>query len=206
MSTPKPSARRTKAEGGTDINLTPIMNLMVVLIPMLLQVAQFTQLALLQYLPPAEADAGGGGQDQDEPPPDQEEIQTLDLLINLIKGDTIQISMFNSTELGDKFYEIPGHAGGYNMDALQDSLYSIKTNIVGKATGRDSTLIDPDDASKGWDSFNVYKYQDGRNVKITGDSETPFQVIVNVMDLCRWKEVGNEQKELFPQYILAKIG
>lgn len=47
------SRRRTKHHESTDLDLTPMMNLMVVLAPFLLITAVFTRLAVLEiYLPP----------------------------------------------------------------------------------------------------------------------------------------------------------
>ncbi len=79
MSANKPSDRRKQDEGGTDLNLTPIMNLMVVLIPMLIQVAVFTKLALLQYLPPAEAEQSSSSGGGPEPTDTEDQPKNLDL-------------------------------------------------------------------------------------------------------------------------------
>ncbi|NQT35067.1 hypothetical protein HQ587_07750 [bacterium] len=209
MPAEKPSSRRKQEETGGDLNLTPIMNLMVVLIPMLIQVAAFTELALLQYMPPAEADDSGdsGDQDDEDKTPDEEEISNLDLIVNLVANNVIQVSMFNTTELGDKFYEIPESAGFYNMKALQDSLYSIKKNIVGESTGMDSTWADEMDSTKGWIPFKTYKYKDGRDVKLTAIGITPFQTIIKTMDALLFIEQSNGEKhELFPQIVLTKLG
>ena len=104
-----PSLRRSRPQGTTELNLTPIMNLMVVLIPLLLSVAEFTKLALLEYMPPAEAaeDAGGGGEDQDENSADEEKETYLRLLVNLADNRVIQVSMFGKLQVGEHFYEIP---------------------------------------------------------------------------------------------------
>ena len=184
------------------------MNLMVVLIPMLIQVAAFTELALLQYMPPAAAEeSGGDSQDDKDKPPNEEEISNLDLIVNLVANNVIQVSIFKTTELGEKFYEIPESAGFYDMKALKDSLYSIKKNIVGESTGIDSTWADEADSSKGWVTFKTFKYQDGRDVKLTAIGVTPFQTIIKTMDAVRFIELSDESKyELFPQIILTKLG
>lgn len=49
----KPSDKKKRAPESIEPNITPIMNLMVVLIPMLLSAARLTELSLLEYLPPA---------------------------------------------------------------------------------------------------------------------------------------------------------
>ena len=178
------------------------MNLMVVLIPLLLSVAKLTELALLEYKPPAEAtDAGGGGGDDDEGN-DEEQRINLDLLINLHENDVIQISMYKKLDLGEHFYEIqPSPAGGYDFNALNDSLFSIKSREVGEATGVDSAF---NEDTNRWETFSTYKVEDGRQVSITALSETPFQTIVYTMDVCRYK-LGDKSTELFPMTMLKQF-
>jgi len=201
-----PSLRRTKPEGTTELNLTPIMNLMVVLIPLLLSVAEFTKLALLEYMPPAEAaeDANGGGDNDDKDSGNDEEKETyLRLLINLTAGNIIQVSMYGKLEEGEHFYEIPAIPEGYyNLSALGDSLYSIKVHEVGEPTGKDSIM---NEETILWEVFNTYKVKDGREVSITALGTIPFQTIINVMDVCRYKEIEYEKKELFPLTLLKQF-
>ena len=62
-----PSKRRSVSGKIPEPDLTPIMSLMVVLIPVLLSVAKLTDLALLEYKPPLAAeDSGGGGGEGDD--------------------------------------------------------------------------------------------------------------------------------------------
>lgn len=200
-----PSLRRTSPQGTTELNLTPIMNLMVVLIPLLLSVAEFTKLALLEYMPPAEAaeDSGGNGDDQNQNGGDEEQDVYLRLLVNLAENYIIQVSMYGKLQVGEHFYEIPGGArGGYDLSALRDSLYSIKQREVGEPTGQDSIF---NDTSQEWETFSTYKVKDGREVSITAIGTVPFQTIVNVMDVCRYKEVEGEKKELFPLTLLKQF-
>jgi hypothetical protein len=181
------------------------MNLMVCLIPLLLSVAQFTKLTLVEYMPPAEApeDAGGGNNGNDQNSSDEEKDVYLKLLVNLADKDVLQISMYGVLKEGEHFYEIPALPdGGYNLAALNDSLYSIKTLEVGEPTSRDSVF---NSDTQTWEAFNLYKIKDGREVSITALGTTPFQTIVNVMDICRYKEVDKVQKELFPLTLLKQF-
>ena len=198
-----PSLRRTRPEGTTELNLTPIMNLMVVLIPLLLSVAEFTKLALLEYMPPAEAaeDAGAGADDQNQAPDEEKDIN-LRLLFNLSDDNIIQVSMFGKLEEGEFFYEIPSTGSGYNLAALNDSLYSIKVREVGEPTGKDSVF---NENSMQWEVFNTYRVKDGREVSITALDAIPFQTIINVMDVCRYKEIDGEKRELFPLTLLKQF-
>ena len=200
-----PSLRRTSPQATTELNLTPIMNLMVVLIPLLLSVAEFTKLALLEYMPPAEAaeDSGGGSDDENQNSSDEEKETYLKLLVNLADNDIIQVSMYGVLQEGEHFYEIQAQPeGGYNLAALNDSLYSIKTREAGEPTGRDSVF---NDDTRVWEVFNTYKVRDGREVSITALGTVPFQTIINVMDVCRYKEVEGEKSELFPLTLLKQF-
>ncbi|MCF7810176.1 hypothetical protein K9N50_04215 [bacterium] len=192
-----PSKRREGGEKPPEPDLTPIMSLMVVLIPVLLQVAQLSDIALLEYKPPAEAadDSGGGGGGDDEENTDEEKNLKLDLLVNLHEDGVIQVSMYNKLDLGEHFFEIPAAPNGnYNFRILNDSLYSIKTREVGEPTGIDSVL---NEETQKYETFKTYRVEDGRQVKITALGKTPFQSIVDIMDVCRFK-LGDESKELFP--------
>ena len=120
----KPSQKRSRAEGDTEINITPIMNLMVVLIPLLLSASKFTELALLEYLPPAEGAPVEAGAAPSEG--DGKKTENINLLLNLVETG-IQVSIFQSVEEGPNFYEIPILLSGeYNWMTLKDSLWSIK--------------------------------------------------------------------------------
>ncbi len=191
-------------ETKTELNLTPVMNLMVCLIPLLLSVSKLTDLALLEYKPPAEAseEAGGAGDDDEDKPPDEEKEIRLNLLVNLIDNDVIQISMFGKLDPGEHFYEIPASNGGYNFKALNDSLYNIKQREVGKPIGQDS-LFNED--TQEWDAQPKYKVKDGLEVSITALGTTPFQTIIALMDTCRWKHVDEKRELLFPATMLKQF-
>ena len=198
-----PSQRRSGSGKVPEPDLTPIMSLMVVLIPVLLSVAKLTELALLEYKPPLAAeDSGGGGGEGDDDKSDEEKKVNLDLLVNLHENGIIQISMYKKLDVGEHFYEIqatPG--GGYNFKALNDSLSSIKLREVGESTGIDSVF---NEETQQYERFKAYRIEDGRQVSITAIPETAFQNIVHTMDVCRFK-LGDESQELFPMTMLKQF-
>jgi len=207
----KPSAKRTKPPDNVDLNMTPVMNLMVCLIPLLLYGAKFTEFALLQYLPPAEAAESGAGAEETPNEPDQKlPTEKLNLLVNLI--DTgIQISAFQTVEPGPYFYEIPLKPdGSYDWKTLNDSLTSMKTNIVGPAIGKKTVFNEADSTYR---EVDAYKYADGAEVSITALGTTRFQTVINLMDACQSYKVeeyiaGERRqvpKELFPVTILKQF-
>lgn len=197
----RPSDKKKRAAENLDLDITPIMNLMVVLIPLLLSTAKFTQIALLEYLPPAEAaptenaapsEGDGGGEEQ----------ASLNLLVNLSETGS-QISLYQTVEDGPNFYEIPKLANGdYNWVALKDSLWSIKQREVGEPIG---TEIVQDERTGEMTEKPKYRVKDGEEVSITAVGATPFQTIVRLMDHCRYYEVDGSKRTLFPITLLKQF-
>jgi len=151
----------------------------------------------------AAEDANGAGDDEDKDGGNDEEKETyLRLLVNLAEENIIQVSMYGKLE-GEYFYEIPAISEGfYNLSALSDSLYSIKVHEVGEPTGKDSIQ---NEETMSWEVFNTYKVKDGREVSITALGTIPFQTIIDVMDVCRYKGIEYEKKELFPLTLLKQF-
>ncbi len=197
----KPSLRKKREAESTELNLLPVMNLIIVLIPMLLSVAKLTEMALLEYLPPAEA-AEGVGAAPEEGGGGGGEKANLNLLVNLAETG-LQVSMFGKVEPGPYFFEIPLKPNGeYDFETLNARLWEIKQREVGAPIGVDSLV---NEKTGKFDVFPVYKYQDGREISITALGKTPFQTIVNAMDACRIRLVDGEKQELFPITLLKQF-
>ncbi|OGV98494.1 MAG: hypothetical protein A3I04_04975 [Nitrospinae bacterium RIFCSPLOWO2_02_FULL_39_110] len=58
----RPSKRRHHSISDTDLNLTPVMNLFMVIIPFLLLTAVFAKMAIIDTYLPQEGEGGGGNQ------------------------------------------------------------------------------------------------------------------------------------------------
>lgn len=198
----KPSLRKKRPAGGVEINLLPVMNLIIILIPLLLSVAKLTELALMEYLPPAEAaeaeemgapageEKGGTGE------------QRLNLLVNLSQSG-IQVSMYGKVEPGPYFFEIPLLPdGSYDWETLNQRLWEVKQREVGEPIGVDSIR---NESTGVWEKFPVYRVKDGREVSIVAIDTARFQTILQAMDACRIIRVNGELKELFPVAILKKL-
>jgi biopolymer transport protein ExbD len=118
----RPSKRKDKAlsslvEAG-DIDVTPLMNMMVILIPFLISMAVFTEVASINFsLPPAMSEAGGPG---NEPPP-ADEAEKLDISI------AITDQGFTLAGTGQVLPPIPKTADGkFDLAALNQTLRSVK--------------------------------------------------------------------------------
>ncbi|HDL19399.1 MAG TPA: hypothetical protein ENH29_10115 [Bacteroidetes bacterium] len=171
----KPSKRSRRPQEDADPNLTPIMNLMVVLIPLLLSSAQFIKLGMIEInLPPASA----GTVTQAEMP--KEVDKKLNLTVTITdKGFYLASSM--AVALGEKGEgpTIPKMAdGAYNFGELNTLLTKIKK----KATG-------------------VFK--DSDQIIIVAEPEIEYQTVVSTMDAARTFEQENQTEPLFPSVALS---
>jgi biopolymer transport protein ExbD len=121
----QPSKRKDKALSrlieAQDIDVTPLMNMMVILIPFLISMAVFTEIAAINFsLPPAMAEG--------EAPPGEtpKEENKLDISIAITdKGFTI-------TGTGQVLPTIPKANGTYDLATLNRVLRAIKMQYPGQ--------------------------------------------------------------------------
>jgi biopolymer transport protein ExbD len=79
----KPSERRNGQSLDLELDIKPVMNLMVVLIPLLLAGVEMVKLSIIEIdLPPAQAGAGSGQNDQN---PEKEKEKQLSLKIAITR-------------------------------------------------------------------------------------------------------------------------
>ena len=107
-------------EEGVELDVTPVMNLFLVLIPFLVSMAVFTHLAVVEFsLPPAASE----GEDEQEK---TDKTKELDVSIVVTpKGYTIVGS-------GQKFPLVPISSGQYNYALLVKQLRAIKYKYPGQ--------------------------------------------------------------------------
>lgn len=132
----RPSYRRSRITiDNLEPNMTPIMNLMVVLIPLLLSSAQLIKISVIELnLPPAK----GARTIEAEPP--REEERKLDLAVTITDmGFYLSSSAaIMKTEQGPS---LPKKNGGYDFELLSNRLYEIKKRVVGKFQDSESIII-----------------------------------------------------------------
>ncbi len=94
-----------------DLDVTPIMNLFMVLIPFLVSMAVFTQLAIVDFsLPPSQSEGGGA------------EGETKELDISIV----ITPKGYRVVGTGRKLDLVPTSDGSYQYEALRVLLKEIK--------------------------------------------------------------------------------
>ena len=180
----KPSLRKKSDDLDMQLDIRPVMNLMVVLIPLLLAGAEWVKLGVIEInIPPAKASGGPGNNTQQEV---KEKENRLGLSIAITKeGITIANA---STLLAGESGEGPTVGktadGAYDYEKLREKLIEIKKLITGKG------------------------YVDENRVVLTAGKDIEYQIIIDIMDNVQtYKTEGDTPKEmaLFPEVNFGKI-
>lgn len=170
----RPSARRSRRPESTEPNLTPVMNLMVVLIPLLLTSAEFIKLGVIDLnLPPA---VGGKATKVVQP---KEKRLKLDLAVTITdEGFYISSSLAIAKGKEGKGPTIPKINGEYNFEELTKFLYEIKKRAAGR-------------------------FPDIDKIVVLAEPQIDYQTIVSTMDASRSIRVGQNRIPLFPKVSLS---
>ncbi len=199
----RPSERRRREPDTIELNVTPIMNLVVVLIPLLLQAVVMVKLGIIDYEPPElmaapQEDAGEGGGEGGG-----DEIQLLELKVN-VNDSSFEVSIFNA-DTGQGYWKIPIlPEGEYDFAQLQEVLYTIKTETVGPPI-RTETVIDTIEGKPVPEVKEIFKMQDADIVRISAVPNVSYQTVISVLDATREITVEGEIKFLFPNQVLGYI-
>ncbi|MFQ5707608.1 MAG: ExbD/TolR family protein [bacterium] len=131
----RPSFRRTHKLESVEPNLTPVMNLMVVIIPLLLSSAQYIKLSVIELnLPPAV-----GAKSESIEKPKESELK-LDLAITITDHGFILSSAAGILK-SDAGPSIPKVNGEYDYSLLTERLYEIKRKAAGRFQDTDTIII-----------------------------------------------------------------
>ena len=116
------SRRRSKDEQDTDLDMVPIMNMFLVLIPFLLMSASFLHLKAINTTVPVQAERGADA-------PDESPKVEVTLVVEIRNGG-FHISALSDSlgaaTLGKLRAEIPIVDGGYSFAAMTDHLAEVK--------------------------------------------------------------------------------
>ncbi len=177
----RPSMKKKATFPQIELNITPVMNLMVVLIPILLIQSAAIKLAIHEVnLPSTSAPSV-------TPPAEKEEKRVekkLELTI-FIEDDGFHIlSAFGKEKEGEP--TVPLKDNEYDYDGLTDKLVGIKEEM-----GKSKVV-----------------FTDSSNVIIIGRPETKYDIIIKVMDASKWhkqEEQGEitRRLKLFPETLLS---
>ncbi len=206
----KPSQKRKVEPGSDELDLTPIMNLVVVLIPLLLATAEFVKLGLLETRLPSAGGASAASL------PDQETPKEKMNLVVAVDSLGISVSCFNQTaETENTLYynRIPRLGdGSLDFDALGEHLYDVHSQVVtpallGEVQNKDEKgkpIFNPDGTPQ---MVNDYKYSDAEKIVIAAPNAMEFQDLVNLMDRARsYVDPASKQETMmFPSPLLGKV-
>lgn len=172
----KPSARRRTASQHGELNQLPVMNLMIILIPVLLAQSAAVKLALHEVNLPVGGGAGGGSATEEV----QKEQEQLGLTVNITKEGFDIISAFGREKTNGPI--IPLKDEEYDYVTLNEKLRGIKKQI---------------------EKSGIH-FVDAGNMIVTGEPGIKYDVIVQVMDAAKWgeDEAGNKIS-LFPGLLLS---
>ena len=132
----KPSLRRTRISmHDVEPSMTPIMNLMVVLIPLLLSSAQLIKISVIELnLPPAK-----GARSTELNKPKEKELK-LDLAVT-ITNKGFYLSSSGAILKSKDGPSIPIKNGEYDYELLANTLYEIKKKAEGRFKDSNSIII-----------------------------------------------------------------
>lgn len=178
----KPSMRRHHQVEPLPLDIRPVMNLMVVLIPILLYSAVFTKLSIRELnLPPASA----AGQLQKEQKPKEKEKRLFLTVLISKKGFFIGTQAAYLTGEAKKSDEpaIPlTEDQQYNFDALQKYLLEIKQKIQGQGFADENSAI------------------------ISAEKDVPYKNIIKTIDyITTITDAEGNETSLFPQIIIGQV-
>ncbi|MBN2036462.1 MAG: MotA/TolQ/ExbB proton channel family protein [Chitinispirillaceae bacterium] len=204
--------RRTEEEEPADIELTPMLNLMVILIPFLLSSSEFVKIGAIEMKLPEAAAAGGGEGGGGA----AVEKAKLDLgIVITAKG----FSVFNyfkpesapaADSGGLSAPDIPLKNGGYDFDALSARLSEVKKKALaqilkaykpGVAESRSLQELYGD--FKGLQVSSLPVFEDHEDVKIVAEEKIQYKTVVAVMDAARGVRTPDGNVTMFPNVAIA---
>ena len=205
----------------TELNLAPIMNMVVILIPLLLLSIVFLKVGVINITAPKLSI----GPPSDTPPPDEE---PLNLTVTIAAKGFI---------IAGSGAVLPPEAGCPNPGPtvclenqsvdVSDKLRLAREQFATKQVKAGEKILD--EAMSAYDWKRLYaklveiktNNPDETIIKISGDPETPYSLIVRLMDVSRYKlekasynnasdfwtaeyaKKGEQLAELFPDPVLA---
>jgi len=172
----RPSKRARRSIETEPPNIAPMMNLMVVLIPLLLTSAEFVRLGVIELnLPPAAA--GPDGTVLNQMPIESQ--RKLDLTVTITdRGFFISSAMavLSGTVQGNP--TIPLENGNYDFQALSQKLYDIKQRAVNQ-------------------------FADADHIILMAEPNVDYQTVVSTMDASRTIRLHGQLEQLFPDVSLS---
>ncbi len=171
----RPSKRSSRTIEPLEINIFPMMNLMVILVPLLLSTATSIKIGVIELNLPQ---AVGGPAAQATLP--KEAQKSLDLTVSI----TADGFFLSSSQAILKKPETSGPTipkledGSYDYDSLSEQLYEVKKKIIG-------TNLET------------------KRIIMQAESNIEYQILVSTMDATRSYKIDDNYYELFPNVTVS---
>lgn len=202
----KPSERRNYKEENMELNLTPMMNLIAILIPALLVSTAFVEIAVLNVSAPAI------GSTPDQPEPEKPDKPPLNLTVTITEKGYIVAGS------GAVLPGAGGAEGGPTFPIVEKQTEC--SRYMGdwpppRPKNRSTPKCDQPEAMR---SFWVYDvealtkklieikdlFPEERRIIIAAESDIEYEAITDVMDASREiKDAGGEVRTLFDEVVLS---
>jgi len=195
-----------------DADVTPMLNLMVILIPVLLTSSEFVKVGAIELKLPEAAQGAGGGQTT---------AQTAKLDVGVVitsKGFNV-FSYFKTEDksagptiqdIHNKQPDIPLVNSHYDFKALGDKLADIKKKallqIVGSSysgVNAQTSLLDLYKDYESKDFSGTQLFSDHESIKIIAEDKITYATVVSVMDAARGISVDGGNVTMFPNVTIA---
>lgn len=212
------SGKRIKEEVDTEPNIAPMMNLMVILIPLLLSSAEFVKIGAIELKLPESSGGGGGGGGG---PAEEKKDVKLDLGIVITKKGFDLFHYFKETEKENepkkaeaegspKPVAIPMKSGKYDFEGLNTALADVKKKALfeiiraaNPTLPQGSTLQQLYNHYTKNDYSGIETFKDHESVKIVAEEQIQYETVVSVMDAARGTKTPHGTVSMFPNVSLA---
>lgn len=196
----RPSRKKKRPIEEAEANITPVMNLMCVLIPMLLSTAKFVDLALLEYNPPIVQEVDDARDENGTREGVSDKL--LELRVNIAYGG-LELSIFNAVG-GEHYTNIPLTPDDeYDFVGFKEKLIDIKERIVGPPISHTEEV---DEETGRLEIVNLFKFDDAEQIRISAEGDVPLQTLIRVLDASRdYKGSNGLFQPLFPSPALGQF-
>ena len=204
---------RGDEEEAADTDVTPMLNIMVMLIPLLLTSSEFVKIGSIELKLP-ESSAAGGGSGGGKAAEEQQTKLDLGIVITS-KGFTLyhyfkQEAAADGASMADAPAQIPRNNDEYNYAALNKALAQVKQQALATIIRsyypeipESATLFQLAQAYAKRD-FSANKVMaDFEDVKIVAEGKIEYQVVVSVMDAARGTHTADGMVTMFPNVSIA---
>ncbi len=205
--------RSGNEEDAADTDVTPMLNLMVMLIPFLLTSSEFVKMGAIELkLPESTQGAGGGG--------GAEAKQDLKLELGVVvtsKGFTLfhyykpeDKAGAQGTSLAEKPADIPFVNGRYDFEQLNAKLADVKKKVLFDIVKAYFPSIPPDanlyQLARAYETKNLggtAMFADHDAIKIVAEDKIAYKTVVAVMDAARGTRTPDGNVTMFPNVSIA---